>query len=321
MTPISTIRFGWRTPLQNYVARLEGVDVVVVGSMNRDITVLTPRLPDPGETVLGERHHSGGGGKGANQAIAAARLGSRVAMVGRVGDDEAGHVLRDGLADEGIDVTWVGLDSMVPTGLALITVDARAENTIVVSPGANATLGPDHLPPQMLTGATVVLAQLEIPIDTVIAAAAATKGLFLLNPAPAAALPPDLLERLDVLIPNRTELGILASTEVPATTAEAVAAVKHLGRDRPTVVTLGGDGALIVEGGDAIHIPAVEVDPIDPTGAGDAFCGALAHALAAGLTLEVAVGQAVIAGAIATTRSGAQAAMPNERQVADFSTG
>lgn len=294
------------------------MDVAVVGSINHDLTVVTSRLPEPGETILGHSHHTGGGGKGANQAIAAARLGSRVAMVGRVGDDEHGPGLRDGLAAEGIDVSGVSLDPNVPTGLALITVDGNAENTIVVSPGANATLAPEHLPNGLVGGASVVLTQLEIPLDMVAVAARMCTGLFLLNPAPAASLSGELLGRVDVLIPNRSELATLASVEEPTDISEAVNAVARLHRAGPTVVTLGGEGALIVEGGESLHVPAAEVNSVDTTGAGDAFCGALADSLARGLGLEAAVERAVIAGAIATTRSGAQSAMPNDREVAAF---
>lgn len=292
--------------------------VVVVGSINHDITIVTPRLPTTGETVLGTSHYTGGGGKGANQAVAAARLGSRVAMIGRVGDDEQGRTLRDALAAEEIDVSGVGLDPEVPTGLAVITVDEHAENTIVVDPGANSALFPRHLQEGVLRGAGVVLAQLEVPVETVIAAAAMCAGKFLLNPAPAAALPADLLERVDVLIPNRSELATLSESAEPETVHDAIAMVRRLAFNGPTVVTLGSDGALIVEGSEACRLPAPIVHPVDPTGAGDAFCGALAHSLAQGQDLESAVERAVIAGAIATTRAGAQASMPVSREVEAF---
>jgi len=302
------------------MSSVAGVDVAVVGSINHDITVVTSRLPEPGETVLGSSHYAGGGGKGANQAVAAARLGSQVAMVGRVGDDDHGHTLRESLVVEGIDVSGVGLDREVPTGLAVITVDEHAENTIVVSPGANANLFPQHLQKDVVSGAVVVLAQLEVPLDTVIAATAMCTGMFLLNPAPAPreALPAGLMERVDVLIPNRSELATLSGGEAPAGVPDVVAAVSRLGRTGATVVTLGEDGALLVEDGDAHHFPAPDVDPVDPTGAGDAFCGALAHSLSHGLDLIAAVEVAVIAGAIATTRAGAQPAMPNSREVETF---
>lgn len=291
-----------------------------MGSINHDITVVTPRLPEPGETILGTSHYSGGGGKGANQAVASARLGSRVAMVGRVGDDEHGNALRDALIAEGIDVSGIGLDRETPTGVAVITVDEHAENTVVVSPGANADFLPRHLRRDIVGDAAVVLAQLEVPLETVLATADICAGTFLLNPAPAAALPADLVERVDVLIPNRSELATLSGSAEPESVASAIAAVRRLGRIGATVVTLGRDGALLVADGDAHHFPAPKVDAVDPTGAGDAFCGALAHSLSRGLDLGRAVERAVIAGAIATTRKGAQQAMPTSEEVETFPT-
>jgi ribokinase len=162
-------------------------DVVVVGSVNRDLTLFTKRHPRPGETVLGSEHRWSGGGKGANQAVAAARLGARTAFIGRTGDDEHGRALRASLNREGIDLSCFGTDPETPTGLAVITIDETAENSIIVSPGANSTLSPDRVREceVMLDGAKVVLAQLEIPLDTVMASAVATSGRFCLNPAPA----------------------------------------------------------------------------------------------------------------------------------------
>jgi ribokinase len=290
-------------------------DVVVIGSINHDLTVVTSRLPRPGETVLGTHHYSGGGGKGANQAVAAARMGARVAMVGRIGDDEHGRALHAALSHEGIDVTHVGVDRDTSTGLAVITIDEDAENTIVVSPGANDRLRPDHLDRELLANATIVLAQLEIPLETVTAAARLTQKRFILNPAPARPLPSGLLDHVDVLVPNRSELGVLGGVSEPATAEEAVAAAGNLRPNACTVVTLGAAGALIVEGGRSHLVPAHPVDPVDPTGAGDAFCGALAHSLSQGQDLDAAVATAVVAGALATTRPGAQTAMPTAGEV------
>ena len=291
-------------------------DVVVIGSINHDLTVVTPRLPMPGETVLGTDHYTGGGGKGANQAVAAARLGARVALVGRIGDDEHGEALRTALIDYGVDVSAVSIDREAPTGLAVITVDDTADNTIVVSPGANARLTPGDLDPNLIGSAAVVLTQLEIPLETVIAAAElATTGTFVLNPAPGRDLPEDLLERVDVLVPNRSELAIIAKEEEPATADEAIRAIRRLERDALTVVTLGAIGAVMVDGEAELHVPAPDVAAIDPTGAGDAFCGALAHAIASGFEPTEAVNRAVVAGALAITRRGAQSAMPTAQEV------
>lgn len=297
------------------------VDVVVVGSINHDVTVLTSRLPRPGETILGTSHFWAGGGKGANQAVASARLDARVGMIGRVGDDDAGRSLVQSLIAEGIDVSGVSTDPERPTGLAAITVDARAENTIVVSPGANAALAPEHVLPDVIGAAAVVLAQLEIPMETVVAAAASCRGTFLLNPAPARHLQPDLSERVDVLLPNRSELALLAGCEEPTSISDVTVAVGRLERRGATVVTLGALGALLVEGGDAHHVPAPDVKPVDPTGAGDAFCGALAASLAAGTGLLPAVERAVVAGAIATTTAGAQPSLPTLHEIEAFQAG
>ena len=293
-------------------------DIVVIGSINHDLTVVTTRLPAPGETVLGSRHYAGGGGKGANQAVAAARLGARVAMVGRVGDDDHGSALRAALAAEGIDVEAVGLDESAPTGIAVITLDEHAENTIVVSPGANDWLAPEHLDPELIGGAAVVLVQLEIPLETVTAAAKLARGTLILNPAPARPLPRELLEHVDVAVPNRPELGILSGAPEPTTVAEAAELARRLGYGGTTVVTLGAAGAVFVDGKEVVHIPAPAVDPVDPTGAGDAFCGALGQALSQGWDMIDAVRRAVVAGALATTRPGAQTAMPTSEELEAF---
>ena len=296
------------------------MDVVVIGSINRDISVLVPRLPRPGESITGTEHFYGPGGKGANQAVAAARMGADVAMVGRVGDEAHGVSLVHGLERERIDVSGVGVDDQAGTGIAVVTIDSQAENTIVISPGANMELAPRHIEAhrELVAGAAVVLAQLEVPAETVLAAARVASGIFCLNPAPAGPIPGELLERVDVLVPNRSELGVLAGAEEPRTAAEAVAVAQTLGRRGPTVITMGADGAVIVEGDEWATHPAPQVDPVDPTGAGDAFCGTLATMLARGRRLDEAVPWAVAAGAAATTNRGAQAAMPTIDQVEDL---
>ena len=290
-------------------------DIVVIGSINNDLTMVTPRHPTAGETVLGTRHYTGGGGKGANQAVAAARLGARVALVGRVGDDSTGKSLVGSLAAEGIGVSAIGVEPEAPTGLAFITVDDHAENTIVVSPGANMTLQPEHLEADLIAGASVVLAQLEVPMETVAAAAAMATGSFVLNPAPAQRLPAELSRNIAVLVPNRSELGVLSAGAEPTTLGAVVRAVHRLEHGGATVVTLGAQGAVLVEDDEVTEIPSPAVSPVDPTGAGDAFCGALAHALSHGMGLAAAVRRAVTAGALATTRQGAQAAMPTAAEV------
>ncbi|MFZ0014593.1 MAG: ribokinase [Acidimicrobiia bacterium] len=294
-----------------------GVDVVVIGSVNRDISVMAPRLPRPGETIIGTHHFFGAGGKGANQAVAAARLGARVAMVGRVGADEHGESLVAGLVDAGVDTTAVGVDEDAATGIAIITIDEDAENTIVGSPGANMRLMPEHVEQQreLISSAAIVLTQLEVPTKTVAAAAAIATGTFCLNPAPARSLDAQLLREIDVLIPNRSELGILAGAGEPEGAKDALALAHDLETGGAVVVTLGADGAVGIDGDETFAVQSPKVQPVDPTGAGDAFCGALAQRLSLGESLQDAVRWAVAAGALATTRHGAQAAMPTREEV------
>lgn len=292
-------------------------DVAVVGSINRDLTIITRRHPEPGETVLGTDHYWDNGGKGANQAVAAARLGAGVVMVGMVGQDAPGQALTSGLLAEGIDVGAITVDPDAPTGMAVITIDETGENTIVVSPGANAKLAPAHVRRHAasIASARVLLAQLEVPVDTVSAAGELASGIVCLNPAPATDLPPDLLSRVDILIPNRTELARLAGTDPPTGIEEAEAAARRLDFTGSVIVTLGGEGALIVETARSGHVPAPRVEAVDPTGAGDAFCGALACSLSKGEGLGAAVERAVAAGALATTHTGAQSAMPTTAEL------
>lgn len=287
-----------------------------------DLVVRAPRLPRPGETLLGEASAMSGGGKGANQAVAAARLGAGVAMVGRVGYDAFGHALRDGLAAEGIDVTCVERAER-PSGVALITVDRDGENTIVVAPGANAALLPAHLARDTVAGAAVanaewLVVQLESPLDTVREAlrrAQAAGTRCLLNAAPATPLDDELLAALDVLVVNRGEGESLAS--MPAGT-DAPALARALSARGPglVVVTLGADGAVAIDGeGRLLQQPPFAVRAVDSTAAGDAFVGALATALLEQQDVEAALRFASAAGALATTRAGAQDSLPTRAEV------
>jgi ribokinase len=294
-----------------------GFDVVVIGSVNNDITVMTPRLPRSGETVTGTSHFFGPGGKGANQAVAVARLGGDVGLVAVVGADELGEAMRAGLGEEGVDTSAVGVDDEASTGIAVITVDADAENTIVVSPGANHRLTPDVIAGNVaaISSARVVVAQLEVPVESVLAAARACTGIFCLNPAPAQALPAELLERVDVLIPNRSELSMLAGRDEFVSNDEVPAAARAIRPSGTTVVTLGSDGAMLVSLESVEQYEAFSVKAVDPTGAGDAFCGALAYSLSCGHDIEKAVAFSSAAGALAVTRAGAQAGMPTLSEV------
>ena len=283
-------------------------EIVVVGSLNHDITVQVPRLPHHGETVLGTSHSTDTGGKGANQAVAAARLGRDVAMVGRVGADESGAALLRSLAESGVRTDLVAADPGAGTGMAAIAVEPGGENMIVVSPGANTTLTAADV--EALPSADVLLMQLEVPVPVVAAAAARATGSVVLNPAPARRLPAELLAACDVLVPNRTELATLAGGDgAPEELARRIE-----GPDA-VVVTLGAAGALVVDRDGAAHVSAPRVEAVDATAAGDAFCGALADALVRDLPLIEAVRWAVAAGAAAATRPGAQSSLPTPAEV------
>ncbi|HUS41556.1 MAG TPA: ribokinase [Ilumatobacteraceae bacterium] len=280
-------------------------DVAVVGSVNLDLVATAPRLPGPGETVSGTAYAEYAGGKGLNQSVAAARSGASVALIGAVGDDDAGRRLRALAEAEGIDVSSLAVVE-IPTGRALITVDARAENSIVVVPGANALV-----PVDAVVDARVVIAQLEIPIETVIAAFRSARrrgGCTILNPAPARSLPDELLEVCDIVIPNEHELELVGGLDA------------LLDRGVSTVVTtLGAAGVDVVDVVDgasrAWNQAAFTVSPVDTTGAGDAFCGALAARLASGDELPSALRYAAAAGALATTSAGAVASLPHAEDI------
>jgi len=296
--------------------------VAVVGSLNLDLVVPVPHHPRPGETVLGSDHFSNPGGKGANQAVAAARLGRRVAMVGCVGGDDAGTDLRASLAAEGVDVDRVVALDDAPTGIALISVDEAGENTIIVSPGANARVDVEAVEGAMdiLGSAAVTLLQLEIPVETVAAAADSSGGTVVLNPAPGRPLPGGLLAQVDVLVPNLGELGVLSGGEAPDDLDAAASVASDIDGPDAVVVTLGPEGALVVTRDGSLHVPGVEVKVVDTTAAGDSFCGALADALVRGLELEHAVRWAVTAAALTVTKKGAQPSLPTRAEVEGLTT-
>lgn len=287
--------------------------VCVVGSLNDDTTLMVSALPSPGETTLtrGVRLSSPGG-KGANQAAAAAVLGARVAMVGAVGDDEPGERSLAALRDVGVDVTSVAVRSDVGTGIAVITVDADGENTIVVDPGANISLTTREVAEAVATAQpAVLLLQLEVPYDAVTAAArAGGAAVVVLNPAPMPADPEpvrQILPLVDVLVPNRSELGRLAGRDEPADEAEVTDCVAALGHTGRVVVTLGADGALCFEPGAApVLVPGIPTSTRDASGAGDVFCGCLAQELARGTSLLEAVGSANTLAAASTLHPGAR---------------
>jgi ribokinase len=301
--------------------------VVVVGSVNVDLVVRVERLPGAGETVIGRdyaRHH---GGKGANQAIAAARLGASVAFVGAVGDDDLGRAALAALEAEGVDVGGVSVVAGVPTGVALIVVDASGENQIAVASGANAAVDAANVKRSLGSSASaggdggdggdggVLLTGFELPGDAVLAAARAAveRGMTLvINPAPARPLPGELVALGPLLVPNEHEAATLTGRADPA---EACAVLAGL-TGAPAIVTLGAAGALLCRGGDQIErLPAPAVDAVDTTGAGDTFMGALAAELATRSSLAGAARFAVAAASLSVTVAGAREGIPPRDQV------
>ena len=292
-------------------------EIVVVGSLNVDIVVPVSHLPAPGETVAGKEHFKALGGKGANQAVAAARLGRSVAIVGRLGDDAEGRDCLAGLERDGVQTDFVRRDAEVLTGVALIAVDPSGENSIVVGPGANAHLtAQDVRDAEALLGtAAVVLVQLEIPLEAVAAAVEIAQGTVILNPAPARALPQEILERVDILTPNEVELAMLSGANV-SSEEDVVAAARAIRGPGAVAVTMGERGVKLVTGEHAVTIPAPSgVEVVDTTAAGDAFCGALGDALSRREELIEATRWAVTAASVSVTRMGAQPSLPTEEEV------
>lgn len=289
--------------------------VVVVGSANVDLVVDVPRHPGGGETILGGDLRRTPGGKGANQAVGAARAGGAdTTFVGALGRDESADLLTASLERSGVRTDLVARVDAA-TGTALITVSPDGENAIVVAPGANALVGVGESQATRIGAADVVLAQLEIPLDVVRAAAAARRpgALFVLNAAPSRALPDDLWAQVDVLVVNEHEASDLAGrTAAPEELARVL-----LERVPAVVITLGHEGSLVARrSADTVHVPAVPVEVVDTTGAGDTYCGVLAAALARGESLPDAARLAAAAGALAVTRAGAQDAVPTATDVA-----
>jgi ribokinase len=298
--------------------------VVVVGSLNADLTLPVHRLPGPGETVLTSGPAQlAFGGKGANQAAAAAAFGGRVAMIGRVGGDEVGGEIIADLAARGIDTAGVLVTAGERTGTAMIAVDAAGENLIVVDPGANGRLEWHDLAASSLSQAAVVLVQLEIPLPTVLAAVRESRGLVVLNPAPAVPIEPAVLESVSVLVPNRSELGFLAGATAPDTLDGVAALARKVASGADVVVTLAAAGALVVPRGDglAVHVAAPRADVIDSTGAGDCFCGAFAVLLAEGAALADAARVAVAAATISTAGRGARGRLPGRAEAERLAAG
>jgi ribokinase len=293
-------------------------DLLVVGSANADMVIGVERRPAAGETVLGSDLVVHPGGKGANQAVAAARLGARTAaLLARVGDDAHGRLLLQSQREAGVDTVGV-LVGGAPTGVALITVDPSGDNSIVVSPGANTRLTPEDVraAASLLHASRVVSAQLEIPLETVVEAVRNLPSgtRFVLNPSPPRPLPAEVLAACDPLIVNEHEARVITGAALDGSPEDWAAALLALG-PRSVVVTLGSEGALVATAESMARVPSVKVDAVDTTGAGDAFTAALAWRLGTGSSLPDAAAYAARVGAAAVTRPGTQESYPTAEEV------
>ncbi len=300
------------------------MNIVVVGSLNMDLVVRMPQIPRPGETLLGGVFKTFPGGKGANQAVAAARLGAHVTMIGCIGDDGFGKEMRVALESEGIDTTHVLVHPEAATGVALIQVDAQGQNSIAVASGANFRLSGSDVDKAMqaIGKFDALVMPLETQLETVYTAVkiASVRGaIVILNPAPAQVLPREILELVDVLIPNEHELALMTGVPVHSVVDVSLAVPKllQLGAKK-VIVTMGGHGAVLFEDGHEALIPACRVQAVDTTAAGDCFVGALAVALCEGRSLLPAAEFASAAAALSVTREGAQPSLPHRDEVVQF---
>ena len=295
-------------------------DILVIGSLNADLVVRVPRFPMPGETISGGDLVTIPGGKGANQAVAAAKLGASVSMLGRVGNDQLGQMLIDNLTRHGVDASRVQKSDSA-TGTAIIQVDESGQNSIVLSPGANGQVSPADLEPAI--NAKILLLQLEIPVETVLYAAewGKSRGMtVILNPAPARELPDQIFEYIDLIVPNESELSLLTDMNVSdyASAQAAIARLMERGANQ-VLLTMGARGALLQFDSDSgCFVSSHKVKVVDTTAAGDAFIGGLAAALARELTLPDALEYANACGALAVTKFGAQPSLPTAQEVENF---
>lgn len=295
--------------------------IAVIGSSNTDMVIKTSKLPVPGETILGGDFFMNAGGKGANQAVAAARLGGKVSFIAKTGDDVFGRQARQLFEVENINTDYLFTDTDHPSGVALITVDDRGENCIVVAPGANSHLihSDIELAQEEILKSDIILMQLEIPLETVIYVAnmayQADKKVIL-NPAPALQISDELLSKLYMITPNETEAELFSGIPVKDTDSAILAAQNlHSRGVKVVIITLGSKGALLYKGEEAILIPSPKVEAVDTTAAGDVFNGAIAVAISEGLELEKAVEFACKAAAISVTRMGAQSSAPYKNEI------
>jgi ribokinase len=298
--------------------------IIVIGSSNTDMVIKASHLPQPGETILGGTFFMNAGGKGANQAVAAARLGGEVLFIAKTGDDVFGKQSIELFRDEGIDISCIIKDAQHPSGVALITVDDNGENCIVVAAGANAALTPENVSgvKEKIESASIILMQLETPIETVeyVATIAGAKGIkIILNPAPAAELNDGLLKKITIITPNQKEAEMLTGIKVNnESSAEKAVMFLHNKGIETVVITMGALGAFVSHNNKYSMIPGHKVQVADTTAAGDVFNGALAVALAEEKDMEDAVAFACKASAISVTRLGAQASAPYRKEVESF---
>ena len=296
--------------------------VVVIGSLNMDLVMRTPRVPVGGETLHGHEFSTLPGGKGANQAVACARLGAKVAMIGQVGNDGFGTTLRDGLAADGIDTSGVLQTSAVGTGVAMILVEDIGQNRIVLAAGANGALTPADIDAHAarIGGAAMLVLQLEVPMPVVqraIGIAHAAGVPVLLNPGPASPLPEAVWSQIDILVPNESEATLLSGVEVSdATSAYAAAKVFRQRGVKCVLITLGANGVAVSDDAGERHLPAHVVKAVDTTAAGDTFIGGLSAGLVEGLAMDDAVALGQRASALCVTRHGAQPSSPYRREIA-----
>jgi ribokinase len=298
-------------------------DVLVIGSLNADLVVRTSRFPGPGETISGGDLLTIPGGKGANQAVAAARQGAKVAMVGRVGKDNFAPILIENLDVNHVNVSHVSQDS-VASGTAIIIVDENGQNSIVISPGANSKVSTQDV--DSAPEAKILLLQFEIPMDTVLHAAKRYKTngtTVILNPAPARPIPNDLLANVDILVPNESELALLSNMQVTDVKSAQLAAQEILKQGvKIVIVTMGSKGALVVTDTQATHVETFKVDVVDTTAAGDAFIAGFASKLLKSdlepANLQAAVRYGCACGALAVTKLGAQPSLPTRDEVEKF---
>ncbi len=294
--------------------------ITVVGSINMDLVVRTPRVPERGETISGTDFRTFPGGKGANQAVAAQRQGGTVAMIGCVGDDPFGQQMLSGLGSEGIDTSLVTVVPGTPSGVALISVEQSGENRIIIVAGANGLVSPAIVEAaQGAFASKVLLMQLEIPLSAVLSAAnlARRKGMqVILNAAPARPLPPELISLVDYLVVNEIEAASLSGLD-PSKPEECAEALREAGA-RNVVVTLGAEGAILHGEGGTVRVASYRVQVVDTTAAGDAFVGAFAVGLTEGASAEEAVARGNCAGALAVTRMGAQPSLPTRDATDDY---